>query len=639
MPKFNTAAREIIMDRQLGKGRRSLTFYTKKFEDYRSTFDRSRAMRMKERRYYHGEQWDADEKAELERRKQPDAVHNATRRAVNGTIGVIAESKTDPRAMGRAPEDEGAADVATAALRYAADETDFDHLKVKQFKQYAMSGTAAIITEIDEDKRIVCRGIRWEEFFIDPRAREEDCSDAEYMGIGKWMYATQVARKYKKWAKIIESCSDAGVGLDALFDESFDDRPNDNSIWLDKESKRVFVVEMYYRDGGEWYRCVFFAGGVLEEGLSAYRDDRRRTMNPIEAVSCYIDDENQRYGLIKDMMDIQDGINKRHSKLLHLASSAQIEASDPAAIEVDPDVARQEAARPDGVLPFGWRKVSTTDMAAAQAMLLAKDEAEIERLGPNPAILGRQGSDSSNVALQTRQQAGLVELGLVMEQWNHFEKRIFRQMWARMRQFWKAPTWVRVTKDPTSIEYIGLNQPIMGEQPDIDPETGEFVMKTGVLGYENVVGEMNVDITVDAQPETASLLAEVATKLMDLVSRVPAYQQQVPFDMFIELMPIPRKTQTLKRLKQAKDEANAAAQKAQEQQRAVVEAEATAKIENVQADTLDKQASTAVKGAEVPLKQALTQKTLSEASKTAIEAFLLKEDPGPGADSRPSGGP
>lgn len=635
---FKSAAREVIKGEGLGKGRRSMTYYTKKFEDYRSTFERSRTERMRERRYYHGEQWTTDEKAELQTRMQPDAVHNATRRAVNGTIGIIAQSKTDPRAWARTPDDEGAADTATAALRYAADCTQFDHMKVKQFKQYAMSGTAAIITEIDEDKKVHCRGIRWEEFFIDPRSREEDCSDAEYMGIGKWMYASQLAKKYKKWKSVIEAASDASIGLDALFDESFEDRPNDNSIWLDKESKRVFVVEMYYRDLGEWYRVVFFAGGVLEEAISAYRDERRRTMCPIEAVTCYIDDDNQRYGLIKDMMDIQDGINKRHSKLLHLASTAQIQASDPAAIEVDPDVARKEAARPDGVLPFGWQKVQTTDMAQAQAMLLAKDEAEIERLAPNPAILGRQGSDSSNVALQTRQQAGLVELGLVMEQWDHFEMRIFRQMWCRMKQYWKAPMWIRVTKDPAAPSYVGLNQPEMSTELDVHPETGELYDAPVQVGTTNNIAEMDMDITVDTQPETASLMAEMATKLMDLVSRVPAYQQQVPFEMFIELMPLPRKTQTLKRLREEKEKGMAENQKAQEQQRALVEAEATANIQKTQAQALDIQAATVVKQVDVPLKQALTQKALSEASKTAIEAFLLKEEPETGAEAGSVGG-
>ena len=639
MPDFKTAAREVIKDSNLSKGRHDNSFYTKKFEDFRATFDNTRAIRMLERRYYHGDQWSTDEKAELSLRKQPDAVHNATRRAINGTIGVIAESQTDPRAMGRTPDDEGAADVATAALRYAADASSFDYKKVKCFRQYAMSGTAAVLIGIDSDKRIEVIPIRWEEFFCDPRSREEDFSDAEYMGIGKWMYASRLARKYPKWAKIIEACSDSRIGLDALFDESFEDRPNDHSIWIDKDSKRVFVIEMYYLEGGDWYRVVFFAGGVLEEAISAYRDDRRRTCNPIVAVSCYVDDENNRYGLIKDMKDIQDGINKRHSKLLHLASAAQIQATDPAAIEVDPDIARTVAARPDGVIPFGWQKVQTSDMAQAQALLLAKDEAEIERLAPNPAILGRQGSDSSNVALQTRQQAGLVELGLIMTQWEDWESRCFRHMWWRMKQFWKAPMWIRVTKDPASPTYLGINQPIMGEKLDVNPETGEVEMMQGVLGYDNLIGEMDVDITVDSQPETASLLAEQASKLMDLVARVPAYQPMVPFEMFIELMPIPRKTATLKRLKEHKEQANQQAQVAQEQARALAEAEATSKIRVNEATAIDRQAAAAVKGADVPLKQALTQKALSEASKTAIEAFLLKEDPGPGAESRPSGGP
>jgi hypothetical protein len=68
---------------------------------------------------------------------------------------------------------------------------------------------------------------------------------------------------------------------------------------------------MYYRDGQKWCRCKFHAGGALEEGDSAYLDDKKRPTNPIEAQSCYVDRQNNRIGIVRDMRGPQDEINKR----------------------------------------------------------------------------------------------------------------------------------------------------------------------------------------------------------------------------------------------------------------------------------------------------------------------------------------
>ena len=71
-------------------------------------------------------------------------------------------------------------------------------------------------------------------------------------------------------------------------------------------------------------------------------------------MSAYVKRNNDRYGAVWDMIGPQDEINKRRSKSVHLLSTTRIEVRDPQAIDVDADVARREASRPDGVIPYGW---------------------------------------------------------------------------------------------------------------------------------------------------------------------------------------------------------------------------------------------------------------------------------------------
>src|SRR6185503_12074061 len=104
-------------------------------------------------------------------------------------------------------------------------------------------------------------------------------------------------------------------------------------------------------------------------------------------------------------------------------------------------------------------KVPTADMANGQAQLLAEAKSEIERLGPNPASLGRDFPDASGRALQARTQAGLIELGPLYAGLEDWELRIYRQCWARVKQYWTAPQYIRVTDDEDAPQFVGLNVP------------------------------------------------------------------------------------------------------------------------------------------------------------------------------------
>lgn len=611
--------------------------------------------------YYDGHQWTREEKKALADRGQPDIVINRTRAAVNGILGVTEQGDSEPRAFPRTPQDEDTADVATDCLNYIADKARFGRLKIDAFRDMLVPGSMAALIGADADLNVTIEPIRWEELLYDPKSRRPDFSDARFMGIAKWMYADDVTALYPAKKDDIEACvADGSI----VGDVSFQDRPDSaQNNWVDKRQRRLMVIELYYREGG-WKRCVFIAAAILEEGDSPYNDDKGRPVNPIEAQSAYVDRHNNRYGAVRDMRGPQDEINKRRSKLLHLISTSQIQAVDPAAVEVDADVARKEAAKPDGVIPFGWQKVQTADHAAGQAQLLQEAKNELERLGPNPAVLGRQGSDSSGRALLARQQAGMVELAVLFGALEDWELRVYRQCWARVKQFWKAPQFIRVTDDEDAPKFVGLNQPptmqgppVMGPdgQPQQGPEvpgqpiadaSGQHAMIQGkpayqmhdgsmVLGYKNAVGEMDVDISLDSKPDVANIQQEQFQDLVQLVGSNPNYATQVPFDILLGLSAVPHKRQILDQLKTYRDQQGQQQAQAQAAQQQIALAGAQAKVDEINSKAGLNQANTQLAGAKAQSLhvQAASAAQDSDANAHAVSAQVMKANHDAGLSS------
>lgn len=594
-------------------------------DDFRLTTEEARRQSLLDRDYYDGHQLTAEERRVLRQRKQPEIIINRVRRGIDGVLGVVEQGKTDPRAYLRNPPDpvgggsqpaqmaagavpqktpeEDAGDIASKTLRFIADTNHFHPLKMDVLENGLIEGTGACIIEASNDD-VTLTQIRWEELVYDPRSRRADFADSRYLGIAKWMYVDQamnLTTDPEKKKQIQGACSSS------MMDWLTGDRPTDKLAWVDRKQKRLLVVEMYYQEGGDWWRAVFVTNTIIEQGLSAYKDDKGRTDCPIEAQSAYIDAENRRYGLVRDMRGPQDGLNMSHSKRLHAANSRQVQPIDGNTIPADVDELRQEAARPDGVLFPGWRYADNNAMVANAIEGMQEYKAEMERMGPNPAILGRQGADASGRAVLARQQAGLTELARPLGRFQDWELRVYKQMWARARQFYTGPKWVRVTDDEGAPEYIQINE-VAGQTMAMDPQTGQPMM---VPQYKNHIAQMDVDIIVDAVPNTANLQQEIFQDITDLARANP---QMWPPKVILQFAPIPNRRKVLDALEQAQQEmaqANAAAMQVQM-------AEKQAEIENTKSDTAKNMAD--------------AQKTEVEAVAGAMDAHirLMSPQPSPG---------
>lgn len=597
----------------------TLESYKRLFTEARDLTASAREMGRKSRRYYDGK-LDEQLRRLLKRRKMPDFTINRVRPGVEGIIGVVEKGKADPQALPRTPEDEDSADAATDGLRYVCDVNRWQRMKTQAFRNVLIEGSAAILTEVDDQREVRFRRVRWEEYFYDPYARELDLADKSYDGIAKWQYVDEVGGAYPEHREALANT----VANGDTGDHTWSDRPDDNaSQWVDSKRRRLLVVEMYRRVGGVWWKCVFVGDLKLEEGVSPYADDKGQPCNPIEGLSAYIDDENNRYGHVVDLIGPQDEINTYRRKAAHRATFRQLQESDPVAAYADKEEARREAAKPDGVLPSGYQVVPD-DKFSMDMTLLQEAKAEIERVGPNPALLARGDASSGRQDL-IRQQAGLTELAHLFGGLDDLEQRVMQQAWNRIRQYWNQPKWLRVRDEesPKGVRFLQVNEPVWGPPapvidpttgfPAIDPVTRQIQMAPQFMGYRNDLAKMNVDIIVDSTPDTANVQQEQYNQLVELAKVGGLGPPEVAGPILLEASSLPKKRQIKEKLEAALS---------QRQQQPTPEQQEAARL------ALAKEAAGVDKDtAQAENYRAQADRTRAQARQTAVQTMLPAIDP------------
>lgn len=542
------------------------------------------------RDYYDSKQWTSEEVSVLKKRKQPVLTINRIKRKVDSIVGIEQKGRVDPRALPRNPQDEGAADIATKALVYVDDITRFDALRSQFCYNLAIEGYGGVEVNVRQrngqhDPDII--RLRWEEIFYDPYSRELDFSDASYTGVQKWMAldkAVSFAAGYSPEtdrAVLEELLQNAMEGTG----DTYEDRPRDEQphAWGDKKKRRVKLAYMYYQHEGQWWLALICGGGEIYNQPSPFLDftddPQGVPSNAMVLQACYIDRENNRYGVVLDWLSVQDEVNKRRSKALHMLNARQTMGQRGAI--ADAKVMKRELAMPDGHVEYeqdpqsatpSFQIIPNADQMQGQFELLQESKGEIDMLGPNASLLGQLEGAQSGRAIIAQQQAGMAELAPFYDNLRDWTLRVYREMWNRIRQFWTEPKYIRITDELEGVQFLGLNG---APGPD------------GVPGMN--VGALDVDIIIDMTPEYASLQMEEFQQLADLASsgNVP-----IPPDVLIEASQLRNKRKLLERLNDP--------QQAQQQMMAMQAqmAELTATIEKMTAEAQNKQADTAKKIAE-----------------------------------------
>lgn len=509
-------------------------------EDAEEATDDARKLAERDRDYYDHKQLTSAEKAELKKRGQPDVIINRIKPKIDFLVGFEASNRTDPRAFPRTPQDESASEVATDALRYVADRTElprklscvWENMLVEGF-----GGVELVVEQGREGPEINVVEWDWDRLFYDPHSRKLDFSDARYLGGYIWMDAEDAKTQWPDAADLIETTIN-----DASFTQTYDDRPRWKTWVSGKTRKRIRVVQMYHREGHQWMYCVFVKAGKLDSYPVPFTDQDGMSWCPLMLQSAHVDRDNNRYGLVRTMIDVQDEINKRRSRALHRITMRQV-VTEHGAVE-DIDEARLQLSKPDGIIIVNpgsrFEMLQAGEQLTAELSLLQEAKSEIELMGPNSALQGKDGEAPSGKAIQLNRQSGQTEITMLLDRHKGLKQRVYRRIWDLIRQYKQDPWWVRVTDNADKMKHVGLNRPVtmaeeivkraqeqgtppeqaqmMIQQAQADPIRGPMLQE--VVRVDNQVGQMWMDITVEDVPDTSNIQEEQFNALVQLAPAV-----------------------------------------------------------------------------------------------------------------------
>jgi hypothetical protein len=317
-------------------------------------------------------------------------------------------------------------------------------------------------------------------------------------------------------------------------------------------------------------------------------------------VSLYVDRDNNRYGEVRVMIGPQDEINHRRSKGLHLINERQVRVSPN--VQQDAEEVRRQLSRPDGVFVGEAGEVEvlpTNDQAAMNFQMLQEAKNEIDLLGMNAALQGKNEQSMSGRALNFQQQAGMMEAATFLDRIRCLSLAVYRAAWCRIQQHWTAERWIRVTDDERNVRFVGLNRPItaletqarqMGvtrenfqqfsaERPQEAQQLAMFArtpQAQQVVSMDNAVVELDVDITIDEGIDTPTIAAEQFDAMLQAAASgaIP-----IPPDVLIEASSFRNKEKLLEMMRQGPSPEQ---QKAQQLQLA----DAASKIDETQSKTV-----------------------------------------------------
>ena len=504
------------------------------FEEAETATAGARRLSERDRDFKDGKQLTAEEVATLKKRRQPVVWNNIIGRKIDLLRGIERRARSDPKAFPRTPTEETRADVATQVLRYICDDQRFDVTRSAVFDNMLvegfgggevivepdytsdMFGTSALTPPGPSGYNVIINHIPWERLFYDPHSQHPGFTDASYLGMVIWMDRADALDRYPGCDGVLAETFDG-----ARFG-TYDDKPQSN--WCDNQRRRARVVQIWWKRGRDWWAATLTKGGFLEQPMrSPYMDRHGNATCPLILRSARIDRENNRFGVVRDMVPLQEMVNKRESKLTHAINVNQILMEEGAVADVEK--ARAEAARPDGVIVRnkGFDFAIHKDQAeiAGQFQLLQYSIAQMNVAGPNASMAGKDPREQSGRAIIAQQAGGQVEHEPIADELRQWTHKVMEAAWMRARQFWTTEKTIRVTDEDKDVQFVTLNRQVTlaDELKALSPDQAQVIasrmmLRPGdprlamVVRVEHALDDLDVDITIEEGPDSPTQASE-----------------------------------------------------------------------------------------------------------------------------------
>jgi hypothetical protein len=487
--------------------------------------------------------------------------------------------RTDFKILPRGKEDSKPAEAKTKFLKYLSDVNRTPFHRSRAFEDTVKVGIGWIecgVQDEDDGEPVYDRYESWRNMLWDSAGTENDTSDWRYQFRSKWVDEDIAKALFPDRADVIElSCIDATlygsfdmVDGDIAMDFGEFEREH-NGIYgtiVTHKRRRVRLIEAWYRVpekvdrlrggpfSGEIYDkddprhadsvanglsavvskvmmrmrvAIMTSNGLLFDGPSPYRHNRFKF---IPIFGHRRGKDGLPYGIIRRVRDIQDGVNKRASKALHILSTNKV-VMDEGAVE-DIDEFAKEVARPDAIIIKKPGKLlelnADRELAGPHMEIMSRDIAMIQQAGGvTDELLGRETNATSGIAVQKRQDQGSLATSKFFDNLRFAEQLRGEIELSLIEQFVTEQKQFRVTNMRGTPEFVTVNDGLP----------------------ENDIARTKADFVVSEADWRASMRQAAVDQLSEMLMKMPPEVAMSILDLMVEDMDIPNREEIVKRIR------------------------------------------------------------------------------------------
>lgn len=325
-------------------------------------------------------QWDPADVQGLRERRRAVLSFNLMQAVIREIIGAQEDAKKEARAMPVGVEDTFRADIFNRLYKAIRRKTDADFADLETFEKGIIGGIAYTIHDLNpmagepQWADFVIDPVNPMEVLVDPGAQRRDLRDAQYIIMNRWLGENEFRSQYPKHAGkalevfgpsdqiegnfTVKEIPENSINAPAMVTTNFDlPAASEDALYFDRKQRRVRLIHIEYRQHvqrsyvvnpqtgrseriSDRNRMIFerFApmlsfGQTWEEevrwlevvGNHVLFDDVAPVPTrgfSLKAFVCDRDHLNgEPRGLLRDLIDPQREINKRHSQTLDLLNS------------------------------------------------------------------------------------------------------------------------------------------------------------------------------------------------------------------------------------------------------------------------------------------------------------------------------
>lgn len=507
--------------------------------------------------YKDGDQWSAADKAVLRKRKQPATVNNQIKVLYDWTIGQYAGNRTHALYTGRnTPADDLSHHTMSALKLHVEQNSNYEFQERDMFEDGVITGFGVLdirpkYNPLVQAEEVTMEAVDCFEFGPDPYSRNYDWNrDAKFLCRWKWIDANDIKRMWPSHAAAINNIfaeSDA-PGIDA------DVWDREMSLYVDVQRKRLRVVEQWWKetksitvvylpDGTSQEipvelkvkaekipnvrvenetKKVLHSGFFTSELLLEHIEDPHKGITIYPYVP-YFDNRKKTgepYGFVSTVRSMQDSVNKRGSKSVHLLSANSVVAEENQITDKEEFATQYNspagiAEVKGGALSGGRIKFdSNTDVAVVHANFQQADIMSMRLIsGINPEAVNAPSPIRSGIGLAKKEQAANVVASPKFDNLRRTKVLAAKLLLEYFAKYYTGPMTFRITDDPAMGDFASkvyaLNL--------LDPNTNQVAN----------VGQWAYDVVVDDIPNVAAMhqnQTQILAQTLPAISQMhPAY--------------------------------------------------------------------------------------------------------------------